>query len=206
MAARSASEIQYIDIVWSRSNGDTIISWGKFLRIFSVLTLYMIEDSYVYVEYIPLEITELWILTELEFSMWMPSVLGLDGGDVIRRELMWTSWHPSNVIWNCGLFLIVTPCILRFELMKNLKACPHQNRYIHYFKICKNKKNAFKYLMCLLTAGLSHGPVSAVVLLTFCLNITSIKIHRLYIFTLHYIIGFFCCFKIVNFHEVQIKT
>lgn len=71
---------------------------------------------------LPLDTTELYIWTSFVFSMWIPSVFGLVEGDLMKRESMLTSRHPSKRKWNCGLLAILSPCIVRLELMKNLMA------------------------------------------------------------------------------------
>jgi hypothetical protein len=55
-------------------------------------------------------------------STWMPSVLGLNAGELIRSEAMVTYRHSSNRKWNWGLSCTFNPSTVTFELLKNLNA------------------------------------------------------------------------------------
>lgn len=73
--------------------------------------------------------------------MWIPSVLGLQAGAVMCRDSICTFLQLSNLKLNCGLFCILIPSTVRFELMKNLMACKYtyrisQNLILIAKKIC----------------------------------------------------------------------
>ena len=72
---------------------------------------------------IPLDMTELWMITSVEFPMWIPSVLGLFAGEFIDIESTVTCWQWSKRIWNCGLFMMFIPVSVKFFPSKNLIAC-----------------------------------------------------------------------------------
>lgn len=71
--------------------------------------------------------------------MWIPSVLGLSAGAFMLSKSMWTFWQLSNRKWNWGLFLILSPCTVKLELVKNLMACNNEMRLqtnFQYFSCC----------------------------------------------------------------------
>lgn len=46
----------------------------------------------------PLLIIELYMATDRVFSMWTPSVFGLNAGELMERPSMWTPSQPSNLM------------------------------------------------------------------------------------------------------------
>lgn len=116
---------------------------------------------------VPLEMTELYMPTELEFSTWIPSVLGLSAGEVMVTESTTTCLQLSKRKWNCGLFRTSSASTVRFELSKNRSACaPSRVEWYQWGFLSKiPPQSLLRWVKereenSALTTGLSQGPGS----------------------------------------------
>jgi hypothetical protein len=137
----TACNITYIHIMAAGSNRYAIVTCIKalthqnrvnFSRIMGGVHELRIES--LLWTCIPEDMNELYFFTMFVFSKWIPSVLGLFAGAFMPILSTWTFLHIFITIWNVGLFLILTPRILKLKHKSTLIAC-----------ICSNSIKKFIY-------------------------------------------------------------
>jgi hypothetical protein len=60
---------------------------------------------------------------DVVFSTWMPSVFGLNAGELTKRPSTRTRWQSSNLRLNFGLFSMLRSRTVTSLLKKNLMSC-----------------------------------------------------------------------------------